>query len=296
MSEGRKRFGRRSKAFAALAGSAVLAVGIAACGDDEGGGGGGGGGGEEEVTIGLITKTESNPFFVKMKEGAQAAGQEAQRQAAHRLGQDRHRQRQPGRGDREHDHAGREGHPRRPRQLEGDRPVDQEGTRPGRDRDRARHAARAAGRGRRAVRDRQPEGRRADRSVREGQGRGDGHHAEDRDARPRAGHLRRSAPPRRLPEGLRHQGRRPADRRRGADRGRPGQGPGRDGEPAAEGQRHQHHLLDQRALRVRRRERAEGRRQGSRRTSSSSPSTVAARRSRRASRPTSSTPPRSSTR
>jgi fructose transport system substrate-binding protein len=58
--------------------SVLLAVGLAACGDDDEGGGGGGGasGGEEEVTIGLITKTESNPFFVKMKEGAQAAADE----------------------------------------------------------------------------------------------------------------------------------------------------------------------------------------------------------------------------
>ena len=56
--------------------SVLLAFGIAACGDDDEGGGGGGGasgGGEEEVTVGLITKTEANPFFVKMKEGAQAA-------------------------------------------------------------------------------------------------------------------------------------------------------------------------------------------------------------------------------
>ena len=56
--------------------SALLAFGLAACGDDDEGGGGGGGGasggGEEEVTVGLITKTETNPFFVKMKEGAQA--------------------------------------------------------------------------------------------------------------------------------------------------------------------------------------------------------------------------------
>ena len=27
------------------------------------------------VTVGLITKTETNPFFVKMKEGAQAAAE-----------------------------------------------------------------------------------------------------------------------------------------------------------------------------------------------------------------------------
>ena len=57
---------------AALASIAALGVGVVACGDDSDSSGGGGGGGDEEVTIGLITKTESNPFFVKMKEGAQA--------------------------------------------------------------------------------------------------------------------------------------------------------------------------------------------------------------------------------
>jgi fructose transport system substrate-binding protein len=53
----------------------VLVTGLAACGGSDGGGttstssGGGGGGG---VKVGLITKTETNPFFVKMKEGANA--------------------------------------------------------------------------------------------------------------------------------------------------------------------------------------------------------------------------------
>src|SRR5688572_17646059 len=32
---------------------------------------------DDEVIVGLITKTETNPFFVKMKEGAQAAADEA---------------------------------------------------------------------------------------------------------------------------------------------------------------------------------------------------------------------------
>ena len=73
MGEGRMRFGRKWARLAALASIAALGVGVVACGDDDsGGGGGGGGGGDEEVTVGLITKTESNPFFVKMKEGAQA--------------------------------------------------------------------------------------------------------------------------------------------------------------------------------------------------------------------------------
>jgi fructose transport system substrate-binding protein len=45
---------------------ATLAFGTAAaCGGDDSGGGGG-------ETVGLITKTDTNPFFVKMKEGAQS--------------------------------------------------------------------------------------------------------------------------------------------------------------------------------------------------------------------------------
>ena len=72
MSKGRMRFGRSSKQLAALAAVAALGVGAVACGDDEEGGGGGAAKKEEEITIGLITKTETNPFFVKMKEGAQA--------------------------------------------------------------------------------------------------------------------------------------------------------------------------------------------------------------------------------
>src|SRR3954471_20322879 len=61
----------------AVAGSALaLAAGLAACGGDDGGGssssGSSGGGGGDGVKVGLITKTETNPFFVKMKAGASA--------------------------------------------------------------------------------------------------------------------------------------------------------------------------------------------------------------------------------
>ena len=35
------------------------------------------------MIIGLITKTESNPFFVKMREGAQAKADELGRRVAH---------------------------------------------------------------------------------------------------------------------------------------------------------------------------------------------------------------------
>ncbi|WP_116248598.1 sugar ABC transporter substrate-binding protein [Nocardiopsis sp. FIRDI 009] len=37
---------------------------------------GGGGGGDDTVLVGLVTKTETNPFFVKMQEGAEAAADE----------------------------------------------------------------------------------------------------------------------------------------------------------------------------------------------------------------------------
>ena len=68
------RFVRPTAKAAALASVAALGIGVVACGSDDSSGGGGGGSSDKnkEVTIGLITKTESNPFFVKMKEGAQA--------------------------------------------------------------------------------------------------------------------------------------------------------------------------------------------------------------------------------
>ena len=57
---------------AALAVGATAALVLTACGGGGGttSGGGGGGGGEKPI-VGLITKTDTIPFFVKMKEGAQ---------------------------------------------------------------------------------------------------------------------------------------------------------------------------------------------------------------------------------
>jgi fructose transport system substrate-binding protein len=64
--------------IATVGAALALGLGIVACGDDDDGGGGGaaGGGGGEDIKIGLITKTETNPFFVKMKEGAQSEASE----------------------------------------------------------------------------------------------------------------------------------------------------------------------------------------------------------------------------
>jgi fructose transport system substrate-binding protein len=66
---------RRPSGIAALAAAVALALAsVAACGgdDDDGGGGGGASSNGDDVRIGLITKTETNPFFVKMKQGAQS--------------------------------------------------------------------------------------------------------------------------------------------------------------------------------------------------------------------------------
>jgi fructose transport system substrate-binding protein len=70
--------GRKTSRFAALGSAVALTAAFAACGDDDtssGGSASSGGGGDGEK-IGLITKTETNPFFVKMKEGANAKAKE----------------------------------------------------------------------------------------------------------------------------------------------------------------------------------------------------------------------------
>jgi fructose transport system substrate-binding protein len=71
-----RRFGIRGGTARIAAGAlaVALAIGVAACGDDDEGGGGASGGGDA-VKVGLITKTETNPFFVKMKEGANSEAQ-----------------------------------------------------------------------------------------------------------------------------------------------------------------------------------------------------------------------------
>jgi fructose transport system substrate-binding protein len=58
---------RRGRVAPALT-AAALVLGVAACGGGDGDGGSGG-----EQIVGLITKTDTNPFFVKMKQGAQQA-------------------------------------------------------------------------------------------------------------------------------------------------------------------------------------------------------------------------------
>ncbi len=46
----------------------------------------------DKPIVGLITKTNTNPFFVKMKAGAEASGEEAGARAAILRGQGRRRQ------------------------------------------------------------------------------------------------------------------------------------------------------------------------------------------------------------
>ena len=66
---------QRRRPWATLGVALVLTTGagVAACG---GGSSGSGGSGKGDITIGLITKTDTNPFFVKMKEGASQMAKE----------------------------------------------------------------------------------------------------------------------------------------------------------------------------------------------------------------------------
>jgi fructose transport system substrate-binding protein len=68
-----------ARRLAALLAGGGLLLGLAACGSDDGGGDGAGDAGAAEgasITVGLVTKTDSNPFFVNMREAAQAHADE----------------------------------------------------------------------------------------------------------------------------------------------------------------------------------------------------------------------------
>jgi len=69
------RMNRRTAATVATLAATALALSACGGGSSAPAGGSGGGGGDQPI-VGLITKTDTNPFFVKMKEGAQAAATE----------------------------------------------------------------------------------------------------------------------------------------------------------------------------------------------------------------------------
>ncbi|MEU9229858.1 sugar ABC transporter substrate-binding protein [Streptomyces massasporeus] len=60
----------------AAACTGVAALALTACGSGSGSGSGSAGSGSGDVKVGLITKTDTNPFFVKMKEGAEKAAED----------------------------------------------------------------------------------------------------------------------------------------------------------------------------------------------------------------------------
>jgi fructose transport system substrate-binding protein len=64
---------KRGSRLAAVSAIGALALGVVACGGDDSSSTSGSSDGGDKVVVGLITKTESNPFFVKMKEAAQQA-------------------------------------------------------------------------------------------------------------------------------------------------------------------------------------------------------------------------------
>ena len=69
-----------SAVLRAAAATGVAALALTACGPgsgaDSGSGLGSSSAGSGDVKVGLITKTDTNPFFVKMKEGAEKAAKE----------------------------------------------------------------------------------------------------------------------------------------------------------------------------------------------------------------------------
>ena len=69
------------------------------------------GGAPAGIKIGLITKTDTNPFFVKMKEGAQKAAKEDGVQLLTAAGKFDGDNAESDHRHREHDRRGREGHP-----------------------------------------------------------------------------------------------------------------------------------------------------------------------------------------
>lgn len=69
--------GRRRAAALATGLTATLVLAACGGGGSESGSGGSGGGQGGQAIVGLITKTDTNPFFVKMKDGATQAAQQA---------------------------------------------------------------------------------------------------------------------------------------------------------------------------------------------------------------------------
>ena len=114
---------RPGRTLAAASTAVALAIGLAACGSDDEGGStnNAGGGGGDAVKVGLITKTETNPFFVKMKEGADAAGQGGRARSCSPSRARRTATTSAGRGRREPDLGRREGPHDHAERLQGDR-------------------------------------------------------------------------------------------------------------------------------------------------------------------------------
>lgn len=67
------KLSKRLLVGAAAFAASIVILGTSACSSGAGTEGDAGGGGDGDIKIGLITKTDSNPFFVKMRESAQEA-------------------------------------------------------------------------------------------------------------------------------------------------------------------------------------------------------------------------------
>ena len=110
---------------------------------------------EDKIIVGLITKTNANPFFAKMKEGAAAKAKELGVDFRSFAGKYDGDNDGPGGRDRAAHERRRQGDPDHAKRHQGDRADDRAGAQGRNSGDRARHAARSPDRGRRDLRDRQ---------------------------------------------------------------------------------------------------------------------------------------------
>ena len=83
---------------------------------------------QEEVTVGLIVKRNTNPFWVTMKDTAEATADDDDVKLLTAAGKSDIDNDEPGRGVGEDDREGRQGHHDHPGRLDGDRARDREGT------------------------------------------------------------------------------------------------------------------------------------------------------------------------
>jgi ABC-type sugar transport system substrate-binding protein len=192
---GRRHPGQLAPRLLAVAGAGLLAVLSLACGNDK-----------DKVTLGLIVKRESNPFFVKIEDTAKDTAGDDNVKLLTAAGKSDIDNRTQVAALAKMTAEGAKGILITPANSSAIVPAIEKARRAGVN----VIALDTPTRPRSAVNALYATDNfelRPHRPVRQGQGQGGRHRAQDRHARPGAGHHQRPVAPRRLPQGLRHQGR-----------------------------------------------------------------------------------------